>query len=46
MAILDDYARSQGYELDLSDAADITKSTYPIRAEQNRKTSKPSSVIR
>lgn len=26
--------------------ADITKSTYPIRAEQNRKTSKPSSVIR
>ena len=26
--------------------ADITKSTYSIRAEQNRKTSKPSSVIR
>lgn len=26
--------------------ADITKSTYPIRAEQNRKISKPSSVIR
>ena len=46
VTILDGYARSQGYGLDFSDAAAITRSTYPTRAEPNRKISKPSSVIR
>ena len=43
VAILDDYARSQGYELDLSRRRRHHESTYPIRAEQ---TGKPQTVIR
>ena len=46
VTILDGYARSQGYGLDFSAPAAITRSTYPTRAEPNRKISKPSSVIR